>query len=61
MSWKGKGYTEAQIGTVLKMADLGYTNQAIADRLNKSRQTVEKLRRKLIAQRSAERSAGTGE
>ena len=59
MSWKAgeKGYTDKQIATILKMADLGYSNQAIADRFNRSRQAIEKLRRKLIAQRSEGTSA----
>jgi len=44
---KEKGYTERQTETILKMGRLGYSNQAIADRLGRSRQDIEKYRRKL--------------
>jgi len=46
-AWREKGYTKKQLETILKMGDGGYSNQAIADRFGRSRQAIEKLRRKL--------------
>lgn len=51
---KEKGYTERQTETILKMGRLGYSSQAIADRLGRSRQAIEKYRRKLLRKESAQ-------
>ena len=46
-AWKTKGYTDRQNEIIEKMGALGYSNQEIADRLGRSRQAIEKHRRKL--------------
>ena len=51
-SWKTKGYTDKQDETIKKMGDLGYSNQVIADRLGKTRQSIEKHRRKLVLRKN---------
>ena len=50
--WKTKGYTDKQDETIKKMGDLGYSNQVIADRLGKTRQSIEKHRRKLVLRKN---------
>ena len=50
--WKTKGYTDKQNEVIKKMGDLGHSNQEIADRLGKSRQAIEKHRRKLVLRKN---------
>ena len=52
--WKTRGYTDKQNEIIKKMGELGYSNQAIADRLGKTRQAIEKHRRKLVLRKNDE-------
>ncbi len=49
-----KNYTDRQNEIIKKMGDLGYSNQEIADRFGKSRQAIERHRRKLKNEESSE-------